>query len=94
MLLPLCFLILNATQPSPFQFEVAEVPITKKEMSTLLEEVRSTGPSQVEGGDSATLCQCCWRLRASTPNALLADPLAASGELFAEKLGTTFMHTT
>uniref|UniRef100_A0A8D0EJ22 UDP-glucuronosyltransferase n=1 Tax=Strix occidentalis caurina TaxID=311401 RepID=A0A8D0EJ22_STROC len=38
VLLPSCFLILNSTQPSPFQFEVVDVPITKKEMATLLEE--------------------------------------------------------
>ncbi|XP_075607534.1 UDP-glucuronosyltransferase 2A2 isoform X2 [Balearica regulorum gibbericeps] len=38
VLLPSCFLILNPTQPSPFQFEVVEVPITKKEMAAFLEE--------------------------------------------------------
>lgn len=38
VLLPSCFLILNATQASPFQFEVIEVPITKKEMAAMLEE--------------------------------------------------------
>ncbi|XP_054679304.1 UDP-glucuronosyltransferase 2A2-like isoform X4 [Grus americana] len=38
VLLPSCFLILNPTQPSPFQFEVVEVPITKKEMASFLEE--------------------------------------------------------
>uniref|UniRef100_A0A8B9PNY5 UDP-glycosyltransferases domain-containing protein n=1 Tax=Apteryx owenii TaxID=8824 RepID=A0A8B9PNY5_APTOW len=38
VLLPSCFLILDPSQPSPFQFEVVEVPITKKEMATLLEE--------------------------------------------------------
>lgn len=38
VLLPSCFLILNPTQPSPFQFEVIEVPITKKEMADVLDE--------------------------------------------------------
>ncbi|XP_062476625.1 UDP-glucuronosyltransferase 2A2-like isoform X3 [Pezoporus occidentalis] len=38
VLLPSCFLILNATQASPFQFEVIEAPITKKEMAAMLEE--------------------------------------------------------
>ncbi|KFU86201.1 UDP-glucuronosyltransferase 2A2, partial [Chaetura pelagica] len=38
VLMPSCFLIFNHTQPSPFQFEVVEVPITKKEMDTLLQE--------------------------------------------------------
>nr|XP_013797976.1 PREDICTED: UDP-glucuronosyltransferase 2A2-like isoform X2 [Apteryx mantelli mantelli] len=38
VLLPSCFLILDPSQPSPFQFEVVEVPISKKEMATLLEE--------------------------------------------------------
>lgn len=38
VLLPSCFLILNPTQPSPFQFEVFEVPITKKEMTDLMDE--------------------------------------------------------
>ncbi|XP_062430422.1 UDP-glucuronosyltransferase 2A2-like isoform X2 [Rhea pennata] len=39
VLLPSCFLILDPNQPSPFQFEVVEVPITKKEMAALLEEI-------------------------------------------------------
>lgn len=39
VLLPSCFLILNPTQPSPFQFEVIEVPITKKEMAYLMDEI-------------------------------------------------------
>ncbi|XP_066173871.1 UDP-glucuronosyltransferase 2A2-like isoform X3 [Sylvia atricapilla] len=39
VLLPSCFLILNPTQPSPFQFEVIEVPITKKEMIDLMDEL-------------------------------------------------------
>ncbi|XP_041905510.1 UDP-glucuronosyltransferase 2A2-like isoform X2 [Corvus kubaryi] len=39
VLLPSCFLILNPTQPSPFQFEVIEVPITKKEMTDLMDEI-------------------------------------------------------
>lgn len=38
VLLPSCFLIINPTQPSPFQFEVIEVPITKKEMADLMDE--------------------------------------------------------
>ncbi|KAM6269834.1 UDP-glucuronosyltransferase 2A2-like isoform 2-T2 [Porphyrio hochstetteri] len=38
VLMPSCFLILNATQRSPFQFEVIEVPITKKEMAAILQE--------------------------------------------------------
>lgn len=39
VLLPSCFLILNPTQPSPFQFEVIEVPITKKEMADFMDEI-------------------------------------------------------
>ncbi|XP_065692756.2 UDP-glucuronosyltransferase 2A1-like isoform X2 [Patagioenas fasciata] len=38
VLLPSCFLILDPTQPSPFQFEVFKVPITKEEMAASLEE--------------------------------------------------------
>ncbi|KAM6120396.1 UDP-glucuronosyltransferase 2A1-like isoform 1-T1 [Pterocles gutturalis] len=38
VLMPSCFLILDATQSSPFQFEVVEVPMTKKEMAALLQE--------------------------------------------------------
>ncbi|XP_072784606.1 UDP-glucuronosyltransferase 2A2 isoform X4 [Taeniopygia guttata] len=39
VLLPSCFLIVNPTQPSPFQFEVIEVPITKKEMSDFMDKM-------------------------------------------------------
>lgn len=38
VLLPSCFLILNATQHSPFHFEVVEVPISKKEMAAIMDE--------------------------------------------------------
>lgn len=38
VLLPSCFLILNATDHSPFRFEVVEVPISKKEMAATLDE--------------------------------------------------------
>ncbi|KQK79689.1 UDP-glucuronosyltransferase 2A1-like isoform X1 [Amazona aestiva] len=38
VLMPSCFLIFDGTQSSPFQFEVVEVPITKKEMATMMEE--------------------------------------------------------
>lgn len=38
VLLPSCFLILDPAQPSPFQFEVVKVPITKEEMAASLEE--------------------------------------------------------
>ncbi|XP_050194765.1 UDP-glucuronosyltransferase 2A2-like isoform X3 [Myiozetetes cayanensis] len=38
VLMPSCFLIFNRTQPSPFQFEVIEVPITQKEMAALMDE--------------------------------------------------------
>uniref|UniRef100_A0A8B9FE14 UDP-glucuronosyltransferase n=1 Tax=Amazona collaria TaxID=241587 RepID=A0A8B9FE14_9PSIT len=38
VLMPSCFLIFDGTQSSPFQFEVIEVPITKKEMATMMEE--------------------------------------------------------
>ncbi|OXB84775.1 UNVERIFIED_CONTAM: hypothetical protein H355_015897 [Colinus virginianus] len=38
VLLPSCFLILNGTQPSPFQFEVVEVPISKSEMAATMDE--------------------------------------------------------
>ncbi|OWK54955.1 UDP-glucuronosyltransferase 2B18 [Lonchura striata] len=39
VLLPSCFLIVNPTQLSPFQFEVIEVPITKKEMSDFMDKM-------------------------------------------------------
>ncbi|XP_014118062.1 PREDICTED: UDP-glucuronosyltransferase 2A1 isoform X3 [Pseudopodoces humilis] len=39
VLLPSCFLIVNPTEPSPFQFEVIEAPITKKEMADLMDEI-------------------------------------------------------
>ncbi|XP_071412141.1 UDP-glucuronosyltransferase 2C1-like isoform X4 [Pithys albifrons albifrons] len=39
VLMPSCFLIFNASQPSLFQFEVIEVPITKKEMAALMDEL-------------------------------------------------------
>ncbi|XP_069711576.1 UDP-glucuronosyltransferase 2A1-like isoform X2 [Phaenicophaeus curvirostris] len=38
VLMPSCFLILDTVRPSPFQLEVVEVPVTKKEMAALLEE--------------------------------------------------------
>ncbi|XP_010192560.1 PREDICTED: UDP-glucuronosyltransferase 2A2-like, partial [Mesitornis unicolor] len=38
VLMPSCFLVLNSIQASPFHFEVVEVPITQKEMATLLDE--------------------------------------------------------
>lgn len=38
VLLPSCFLILNGTEPSPFQFEMVEVPISKSEMAATMEE--------------------------------------------------------
>ena len=38
VLLPSCFLILNGTQPSPFQFEMIEVPISKSEMAAAMDE--------------------------------------------------------
>ncbi|XP_015717180.2 UDP-glucuronosyltransferase 2A2-like isoform X2 [Coturnix japonica] len=38
VLLPSCFLILNGTQPSPFQFEMVEVPISKSEMAAVMDE--------------------------------------------------------
>ncbi|XP_027749136.1 UDP-glucuronosyltransferase 2A2-like isoform X3 [Empidonax traillii] len=39
VLMPSCFLIFNRTQPSPFQFEVIEVPITQKEMAAIMDEI-------------------------------------------------------
>ncbi|XP_025898952.1 UDP-glucuronosyltransferase 2A1-like isoform X3 [Nothoprocta perdicaria] len=39
VLIPSCFLIFDPSQPSPFTIEVVEVPITKKEMADLLDEV-------------------------------------------------------
>ncbi|XP_064273346.1 UDP-glucuronosyltransferase 2A2-like isoform X3 [Passer domesticus] len=39
VLLPSCFLIVNPTQPSPFQFEVIEVPITKKDMTDAMDKL-------------------------------------------------------
>uniref|UniRef100_A0A8C9FDN6 UDP-glucuronosyltransferase n=1 Tax=Pavo cristatus TaxID=9049 RepID=A0A8C9FDN6_PAVCR len=38
VLLPSCFLILNGTQPSPFQFEMVKVPISKSEMAAAMDE--------------------------------------------------------
>ncbi|XP_031452692.1 UDP-glucuronosyltransferase 2A2-like isoform X1 [Phasianus colchicus] len=38
VLLPSCFLILNGTEPSPFQFEMVEVPISKSEMAAAMDE--------------------------------------------------------
>ncbi|XP_010282801.1 PREDICTED: UDP-glucuronosyltransferase 2A1-like isoform X2 [Phaethon lepturus] len=118
VLLPSCFLILNLTQPSPFQFEVVEVPITKKEMATLLEEAFYFWFYQervlpiweslykiaqlVYKVENTTKIICdevlkneglLERLRASTFDVLLADPLAPSGELFAEKLGIPFVYS-
>ncbi|XP_035744808.1 UDP-glucuronosyltransferase 2A2 isoform X2 [Egretta garzetta] len=118
VLLPSCFLILNPTQPSPFQFEVVEVPITRKEMATILEEAfyfwlyqEKALPvweklykiaQQVYKLENVTKIICnevlknealLERLRASAFDVLLADPLAPSGELFAEKLGIPFVYT-
>uniref|UniRef100_A0A8D0EH43 glucuronosyltransferase n=1 Tax=Strix occidentalis caurina TaxID=311401 RepID=A0A8D0EH43_STROC len=118
VLLPSCFLILNSTQPSPFQFEVVDVPITKKEMATLLEEAfyfwfyqeRALSvwaslyriAQLVYKLENVTKIICdevlknealLERLKASTFDVLLADPLAPSGELFAEKLGIPFVYT-
>uniref|UniRef100_A0A663MRR1 UDP-glucuronosyltransferase n=1 Tax=Athene cunicularia TaxID=194338 RepID=A0A663MRR1_ATHCN len=118
VLLPSCFLILDSTQPSPFQFEVIEVPITKKEMATLLEEAFYFWFYQERAlpgwaslysivqlsykleNITRTICDevlkneaLLERLRASTFDVLLADPLAPSGELFAEKLGIPFVYT-
>uniref|UniRef100_A0A8C0IDD8 Uncharacterized protein n=1 Tax=Bubo bubo TaxID=30461 RepID=A0A8C0IDD8_BUBBB len=118
VLLPSCFLILNSTQPSSFQFEVVEVPITKKEMATLLEEAFYFWFYQeralpvwaslyriaqlVYKLENVTKIICdevlknealLQRLKASTFDVLLADPLAPSGELFAEKLGIAFVYT-
>ncbi|XP_042667898.1 UDP-glucuronosyltransferase 2A2-like isoform X2 [Centrocercus urophasianus] len=39
VLLPSCFLILNGTEPSPFQFEMVEVPVSKSEMAAAMEEI-------------------------------------------------------
>ncbi|XP_009872085.1 PREDICTED: UDP-glucuronosyltransferase 2A1, partial [Apaloderma vittatum] len=118
VLLPSCFLILNATQPSPFQFEVIEVPITKKEMADFLEEhlyfwfyEESVLPlweslykiaQLIHKLQNVTKIICdevlknealLERLRASNFDVFLADPLAPSGELFAEKLGIPFVYT-
>lgn len=38
VLLPSCFLILNGTEPLPFQFEMVEVPISKSEMAAAMDE--------------------------------------------------------
>ncbi|XP_051472569.1 UDP-glucuronosyltransferase 2A2-like isoform X1 [Apus apus] len=118
VLMPSCFLIFNHTQPSPFQFEVVEVPITKKEMDTLLQESfdcffykeRDLSAWEtvhkiaqlVYNMKNVTRIICdevlknevlLERLRASTFDVLLADPLSPSGELFAEKLGIPFVYT-
>ncbi|XP_056346817.1 UDP-glucuronosyltransferase 2A2-like isoform X2 [Oenanthe melanoleuca] len=118
VLLPSCFLILNPTQPSPFQFELIEVPITKKEMSDLMDEIlyfffyeerelpiwegaykiaqkilqmKNITKMICDGVvKNETLME---RLRASTFDVLLADPLSPSGELVAEKLGIPFVYT-
>ncbi|XP_063193014.1 UDP-glucuronosyltransferase 2A2-like isoform X3 [Chroicocephalus ridibundus] len=118
VLLPSCFLILDPTQPSPFQFEVVEVPITKTEMATILEEAFYFWFYQervipvweslykiaqlVHKLENVTKIICdevlknealLERLRASSFDVLLADPLSPSGELFAEKLGIPFVYT-
>ncbi|KAF4801174.1 hypothetical protein TURU_036392 [Turdus rufiventris] len=118
VLLPSCFLILNPTQPSPFQFEVIEVPITKKEMAYLMDEIlyfffyeerelpiwKSAYKiaQKILQMKNITKIICdgvvknealMERLRASTFDVLLADPLSPSGELVAEKLGIPFVYT-
>lgn len=118
VLLPSCFLILNATQSSPFQFEVIEVPITKKEIATLLQEAfyfwfheERAQPlwkgvykmaQMLSKMEKVTKIICdealnnkalMKRLKASNFDVLLADPLAPSGELIAEKLGIPFVYT-
>ncbi|XP_064306232.1 UDP-glucuronosyltransferase 2A2 isoform X1 [Phalacrocorax carbo] len=118
VLLPSCFLILSPTQPSPFQFEAVDVPITKEEMAALLEEAFYFWFYQeralpvweslykiaqlVYKLENTTKIICdevlknevlLERLRASAFDVLLADPLAPSGELFAEKLGIPFVYT-
>ncbi|XP_042635187.1 UDP-glucuronosyltransferase 2A2-like isoform X2 [Catharus ustulatus] len=118
VLLPSCFLILNLTQPSPFQFEVIEVPITKKEMGDLMDEIlyfffyeerelpiwkgAYKIAQKILQMKNITKIICdgvvknealMERLRASTFDVLLADPLSPSGELVAEKLGIPFVYT-
>lgn len=118
VLLPSCFLILNPTQPSPFQFEVTEVPITKKEMADLMDEIlyfffyeerelpiwkgAYKIAQKILQMKNITKIICdgvvknealMERLRASTFDVLLADPLSPSGELVAEKLGIPFVYT-
>ncbi|XP_027577429.1 UDP-glucuronosyltransferase 2A1-like isoform X3 [Pipra filicauda] len=118
VLMPSCFLIFNHTQPSPFHFEVIEVPITKKEMAAVLDEFfyfwfyeervlpfwKSAYKiaQQFKKLENVTKTICdgvlknetlLERLKASAFDVLLADPLAPSGELFAEKLGIPFVYT-
>ncbi|KAM6073482.1 UDP-glucuronosyltransferase 2A2-like isoform 3-T3 [Theristicus caerulescens] len=118
VLLPSCFLILNPTQPSPFQFEVVEVPITKKEMAAFLEEgfhfwfyqeralpvwktlyklsqllYKLENITKIICDEVVKNEVLLERLRASAFDVLLADPLAPSGELVAEKLGIPFVYT-
>ncbi|KFW75683.1 UDP-glucuronosyltransferase 2A2, partial [Manacus vitellinus] len=118
VLMPSCFLIFNHTQPSPFHFEVIEVPITKKEMAAVLDEFfyfwfyeEKVLPfwksaykiaQQFKKLENVTKTICdgvlknetlLERLKASAFDVLLADPLAPSGELFAEKLGIPFVYT-
>ncbi|XP_017661397.1 PREDICTED: UDP-glucuronosyltransferase 2A2-like isoform X3 [Lepidothrix coronata] len=118
VLMPSCFLIFNHTQPSPFHFEVIEVPITKKEMAAVLDEFfyfwfyeervlpfwKSAYKiaQQLKKLENVTKTICdgvlknetlLERLKASAFDVLLADPLAPSGELFAEKLGIPFVYT-
>ncbi|XP_010209796.1 PREDICTED: UDP-glucuronosyltransferase 2B4-like, partial [Tinamus guttatus] len=38
VVIPSCFLILDPSQPSPYKFEVVEVPMTRKEVADLLDE--------------------------------------------------------
>ncbi|KAL2304957.1 hypothetical protein Nmel_006924 [Mimus melanotis] len=118
VLLPSCFLILNPTQPSPFQFEVIDVPITKKEMADLVDKIlyfffyeerelpiwkgAYKIAQKILQMKNITKIICdgvvknealIERLRASTFDVLLADPLSPSGELVAEKLGIPFVYT-
>ncbi|XP_063277615.1 UDP-glucuronosyltransferase 2A1-like isoform X3 [Prinia subflava] len=118
VLLPSCFLILNPKQPSPFQFEVIETPITKKEMTDLMDEIfyfffyeerelpiwkgayKIARKMLQMKNITKIICDgvvkneaLMERLRASTFDVLLADPLFPSGELVAEKLGIPFVYT-
>ncbi|XP_009578033.1 PREDICTED: LOW QUALITY PROTEIN: UDP-glucuronosyltransferase 2A1-like [Fulmarus glacialis] len=90
VLLPLCFLILNPTQPSPFQECYLSLQESLYTIAQLVYKLENVTKIICEVLKNEALLE---RLRASTFDVVLADPLHPSGELFAEKLGMPFMYT-